>query len=172
MKGFTIKLAFLATSFLCAWINTAAAKAFEVIVYQSANLYFNSGEITLRDPVSDEVLGTYQFASGGFGRGSAPFGHYEIGRFRKDGWIGPRWEIRQRGLEDGEAWDSRIRSMRTGIELHMMHGPGHIKGTLGCIGVLGGPEVWAEFRKHLRYIRSLLGVVQFDFNALPVWALA
>jgi hypothetical protein len=171
MRGFTIQLAFLAT-LLCGWNNKADAKAFEVIVYQSANLYFNSGEITLRDPVSDKVLGKYQFVSGGFGRGSAPFGHYEIGAFRNDGWIGPRWEIRQRGLEDGEAWDSRIRDMRTGIELHMMHGPGHIKGTLGCIGVLGGPKVWAEFRKHLNYIRNLIGVIKFDLGVVPDWRLA
>jgi hypothetical protein len=170
MRGFTIQLAFLATLF--GWINTADAKAFEVIVYQLGNLYRNTGLITLRDPVSDEVLGTYQFVSGGFGRGSAPFGHYEIGRFRRDSWIGPRWELRQRGLRDGEAWDSRIGSMRTEIQLHTMHGFGHIHGTLGCIGVLGGPKVWAEFRKHLNYIIGLVGVVQFDLRALPVWALA
>lgn len=154
----------LAALCFIAALSEADAAPVEVFVDQQTNAYRNTGWIVLRDPVTDEVIGTYEFVSGGFGRGSAPFGEYEIGAFRKDGWIGPRWEIHQIGIEPGDegrsAYDPRISDVRTWLQIHTMHGFGHINGTLGCIGIRRDYE---QFRRQLDYILSR-GPVQFLYG--------
>lgn len=149
------------------------AQPVQVIVREPANLYRNTGWIVLRDPITDQELGTYEFVSGGLGRGSAPFGEYEIGKARSDGWIGPRWELHRPGFHPRpgfSAFDRRIGKMRAWLQLHSMHG--FNQGTFGCLGVFGGPDVWARFQKQLNHILSLVGTVRFDLNALPQWVRA
>lgn len=151
----------------------ADAQPFEAIVHEPANLYRNRITITLRDPITDELLGVYEAVSGGLGRGSAPFGEYQIGKPRSDGWIGPRWELHRPGFHPRpgfSAFDRRIGKMRTWLQLHSMHG--FNQGTFGCIGVFGGPDVWATFRKQLNHILSIIGVVRFELRALPQWVRA
>jgi len=160
--------AIAALCFIAALSEDADAQPVEVFVREQANLERNTGWIVLRDPLTDDVLGTYEFVSGGFGRGSAPFGEYEIGAYRDDGWIGGRWEIHQVGVEPGDegrsAFDPRIGAMRTWLQIHTMHGFGHTDGTLGCIGVRGGADVWAEFQFFMNYIVRFFGPVKFQFG--------
>jgi len=145
------------------WLSTDdAPPPFVVKLNESSRQFRNTGTITLRHPIYGFVLGTYQFVTGGFGRGSAPFGVYEIGNFRNDGWIGPRWELHRPGFHPRRgfsAFDRRIRKMRTWLQLHSMHGMN--KGTFGCIGVFGGRRVWSDFVAHVRLILGLIGHVQF-----------
>lgn len=133
--------------------------ALVVTVREPRRAYRYTGTITLADPDTGDVLGHYTFATGGAGRGSAPFGDYEVGAFRDDGPIGPRWMLREVGRDDGDVWDPKLRDMRTAIELHMAHGaPGF---SLGCVAVLGGPAVWREFMARLFGLLDRLGGVAF-----------
>jgi hypothetical protein len=144
----------------------AAADAFAVQLNERDRGYRNTGTITLRDPVSGAVLGSYDFATGGYGRGSAPFGIYELGMFRDADddphHIGPRWMLRQQGQpEDGQAYDPRLEDIRTQLELHAAV---HRAGTKGCIAVLGGQRVWQDFVRNLSQIISQLGRVVFTLT--------
>jgi len=137
-------------------MSAASTENFAVQLNERDREYRNTGTITLRDPTTGNTLGTYGFATGGFGRGSAPFGAYEVGAFRgtKDDphHIGPRWMIRQLGQsDDGQAYDPRLHKTRTALELHAAR---HQGGSQGCIAVLGGPEVWEDFMRNLNYIIS------------------
>ncbi len=157
---------------LLLFVLRADAAPFEIVAHQSAG-YRITGTITLREPVTDRLLGTYEFVTGGFGRGSAPFGKYVIDAFRDDGWIGPRWEIHTPGFHPRRgfsAFDRRIRKVRTWLQLHSMHGMN--KGTFGCIGVFGGEKVWAEFIGHIRFLQSWVGQISFDFEPVGSATLA
>lgn len=150
--------------------HASAADAFAVQLNEQDRGYRNTGTITLRDPVSDAVLGSYDFATGGFGRGSAPFGVYELGTFRDANddphHIGPRWMIRQQGrTEDGQAYDPRVEDVRTQLELHAAK---RRPGTKGCIGVLGGERVWQEFMRNLTHIINQVGQVVFTLAGNPM----
>jgi hypothetical protein len=141
----------------------ASAENFAVQLNERDREYRNTGTITLRDPTTGDVLGVYEFATGGFGRGSAPFGTYEIGAFRGAAddphRLGPRWMIRQLGQsDDGEAYDPRLNKTRTALELHAAR---QRPGSQGCIAVLGGPEVWRDFMSNLRYIINEAKSVMF-----------
>jgi hypothetical protein len=58
--------------------------------------------------------------------------------------------IRQLGQsDDGQAYDPRLNETRTALELHAAR---HQPGSKGCIAVLGGPEVWQDFMRNLKYI--------------------
>jgi hypothetical protein len=136
------------------FVTAASAEELMVQLNERDREYRNTGTITLRHPATGDVLGVYDFATGGFGRGSAPLGTYEIGAFRGANddphHIGPRWMIRQLGQsDDGEAYDPRLKETRTALELHAAQ---HHAGSKGCIAVLGGPEVWQEFMHNLDYI--------------------
>jgi hypothetical protein len=67
--------------------------------------------------------------------------------------------IKQQGQsEDGQAYNPRLKGMRTGLELHSA---GRLLGSQGCIAVLGGPEVWEEFMNNLHHIINEVGQVAF-----------
>lgn len=149
---------------LCFIVAMSEADARPITVKVDGNLrgYRYTGTLTLREPVTDRLLGTYRFVSGGLGRGSAPFGRYSIGRYRDDSWIGPRWELHAAGVDpvDGASvWDPRVNDMRTWIQLHSMHGMN--AGTFGCFGVFGGPAVWREFVAHMKSILAVFDHVSF-----------
>src|SRR5262245_6453012 len=96
-----VAAALCAATIACDLSPASAAETFIIQLNESERGFRNTGTITLRDPVSDTVLGSYDFATGGFGRGSAPFGVYELGSFRgvndDPRRLGPRWMIRQQG---------------------------------------------------------------------------
>lgn len=148
----------------------ADAAPLEISVHEATRSYRNTCTITLHEPITNRVLSTYECVSGGYGRGSAPFAHYELGEFLDDG-HGKRWSIHQIGHDDGEVWDPRISDTRTEIQLHAMHGyPGSI-GTLGCIGVWGGPKVWARFVEQMQFLLAWYGTIEFDYGE-PSWLVA
>ena len=164
-----VAAALCAATMMSACVSQAADESVAVKMNERDREYRNTGTITLRDPVTGALLGSYEFATGGFGRGSAPFGTYELGAFRGTNddprRIGPRWMIKQLGqAEDGEAYDPRVRATRTALELHSAH---HFTGTLGCIAVLGGPEVWEEFMRNLLHIIDEGGQVVFTLAGNP-----
>lgn len=154
---------------MSASVNRAAAESFAIKLNEQDREYRNTGFITLRDPRTRSLLGSYNFVTGGFGRGSAPFGTYELGAFRGANddpqHIGPRWMIKQQGQsEDGHAYDPRLKGIRTGLELHSA---GRLRGSQGCIAVLGGPEVWEEFMYNLNHIIHEVGQVAFTLVGNP-----
>lgn len=164
-----VAAAVCAATIACDLTRASAADAFLVQLNERDRGYRNTGTITLRDPVSDAVLGSYDFATGGFGRGSAPFGVYELGMFRDTNddphRIGPRWMIRQEGQpEDGQAYDPRVNDVRTSLELHAAK---RRPGTKGCIGVLGGERVWEDFIRNLTRIVDQVGRVVFTLAGNP-----
>src|SRR5262245_7341500 len=149
--------------------HASAADAFAVQLNDQDRGSRNTGTITLRDPASDAVLGSYDFATGGFGRGSATFGVYELGAFREINddphRIGPRWLIRTQGqTEDGQACAPRVKDVRTSLELHAAK---RHPGTKGCLGVLGGERVWEEFVRNLAHIIDQVGQVVFTLAGNP-----
>ena len=167
-----VAAAVCAATIACNLTRASAADAFIVQLNERDREYRNTGTITLRGPASDAVLGSYDFATGGFGRGSAPFGICELGMFRDANDdphnIGPRWMIRQQGQrEDGEAYDPKLDDVRTALELHAAK---RSPGTKGCIGVLGGERVWQEFMHNLTHIISQVGRVVFTVAGNPLGA--
>jgi hypothetical protein len=149
-----VAAALCVATIIFACLVDASAENFAVQLNERDREYRNTGTITLRDPMTGGVLGVYEFATGGFGRGSAPFGTYEIGAFRSAAddphRLGPRWMIRQLGQsDDGEAYDPRLNKTRTALELHAAR---RHAGSQGCIAVLGGPGVWQSFMSNLSYI--------------------
>jgi hypothetical protein len=149
--------------------SQATADSFAIKLNERDREYRNTGFIILRDPITGELLGSYEFATGGFGRGSAPFGTYELGAFRGSNddphRIGPRWMIKQLGQsDDGEAYDPRVKVTRTALELHSAH---HFTGSAGCIAVIGSPEVWEEFMRNLHHIIDEAGEVVFTLAGNP-----
>jgi hypothetical protein len=169
LMRYWVAAAVCAATIACDLTSALAADAFIVQLNERDRGYRNTGTITLRDPVSDTVLGSYDFATGGFGRGSAPFGVYEVGMFRDTNddphRIGPRWMIRQQGqTDDGQAYDPRVNDVRTSLELHAAK---RHPGTKGCIGVLGGERVWEEFVRNLAHIIDRVGQVVFTLAGNP-----
>lgn len=165
------KTAFAAFILAISLAGSASAGPITVTLAQKAKAHRNSGVITLRDPFEDTVLGEYRFVTGGSGRGSAPFGTYEIGTYRDDPGTSftkdtrefrRRWMIRQVGLGDGEATDRG--GKRVLLELHSLHGSGV---TAGCIGVAGGTKVWNEFVANMEYLRETVGTLGFELAANP-----
>ncbi len=164
-----VAAALCAATMTSACSSPAAADSFAIKLNEQDREYRNTGTITLQDPITGALLGSYEFATGGFGRGSAPFGTYELGAFRGTNddprHIGARWMIKQLGQsEDGQAYDPRAKDVRTALELHSAH---HMSGTLGCIAVLGGPEVWEDFMRNLHHIIDEVGQIVFTLEGNP-----
>ena len=115
-------------------------------VTDQTRAYRNTGTITL--PGSDGKAHTYTFVTGGGGRGSAPTGEYDVGEFATGGAIGDRWRLTQVGQPHDTAFDPALNAERSALRIHMAHGDR----TLGCIGVLGGERVFADFENDLMYV--------------------
>lgn len=120
--------------------------------------YLYSGVIIIRDPLSRAVMGTYPFASGGAGRGSAPFGVYDLGEFLDQGTDKARWSVHQEGKPDGEVWDQRLGDERTEIQLHR----GWSGNSLGCFAVQVGQKAWKIFVKQINYLLTFNNNLSFD----------
>ena len=152
----------------------ANASPVTAVLHENQRLYYNTGTLTLTDPISGEVLGTYEFGTGGYGNGSAPFGEYVFRDYRgtESGEdplrIGERWLISNPGLDPGEADDPGILGVtkarkRTKLEIHAGVAT---NGTLGCMAILGGKEVYAKFLEHMKYIlRVAMEPVSFMIEA-------
>jgi hypothetical protein len=108
--------------------------------------YRNTGTITL--PGADGKPHTYSFVTGGGGRGSAPTGTYDVGEFATGGAIGDRWTLTEVGQPHDTAFDPALNAERSALRIHMAHGDR----TLGCIGILGGDKVFADFENNLMYV--------------------
>ena len=106
----------------------------------------NTGTITL--PGADGKPHTYSFVTGGGGRGSAPTGTYDVGEFATGGAIGDRWTLTEVGQSHDTAFDPVLNAERSALRIHMAHGDR----TLGCIGILGGDRVFADFENNLMYV--------------------
>lgn len=130
------------------------------VVVNGPRTYQYTGTITLHDPASHRVLGTYAFASGGAHRGSAPFGLYRIGK-RDEGKLGITWAIGNPWRDDGEAddpWtehDKKDKPYRYDLLIHSLEG----EATWGCIGILGGKKVYRRFVKQMDYVTSFGPIV-------------
>jgi hypothetical protein len=154
----------------------ANASPVTAVLHENQRLYRNTGALTLTDPISGEVLGTYEFGTGGYGNGSAPFGEYVFRDYQGTGpgedplHIGERWLISNPGLDPGEADDPGIPGVtkprkRTGLEIHTGLAT---NGTLGSLAILGGKEVYARFLQQMKYIlRVATEPVSFTVKANP-----
>ncbi|MGV3624646.1 MAG: peptidoglycan-binding protein [Archangium sp.] len=91
---------------------------------------------------------TYDFRSGGHGRGSLPAGQYEIRPHL--------WSRNDRSMSVGgvgysfavsDKYDSRVGGTR---RLLRIHPDGGTAGTEGCIGIVGNAAVQRQFREDMR----------------------
>jgi GH24 family phage-related lysozyme (muramidase) len=120
------------------------------------------GVIELKDPETGEVLGSYQFRNGGHGRGSIPYGDYEVsrGRRRSDkssmqvGGYGYSFDLTQKGKQEGCADDSRFAAQR---ELLRIHPDGGSAGTEGCMGIVGDASVQRDFYTKAKALQDKYG---------------
>lgn len=121
----------------------------------------NTGKISLPDPKTGE-LKTFEFVTGGAGRGSAPTGIYNVDpKMQRGGYLGDRWVLTQQGQKYDTAWDPNLKSMRSALRIHMAHG----RGTHGCIGILGGAKVYADFENRMIYVLSQGKKVSLDLGS-------
>ena len=120
-------------------------------IEDQSRAYRNVGTLTVPGP--DGKLHTFGFVTGGGGRGSAPTGEYEIGEFATGGAIGDRWTLTEVGQPHDTAFDPALNAERSALRIHMAHG--YI--TLGCIGILGGDKVFADFKNDLLYVMKANG---------------
>lgn len=100
-----------------------------------------SGRITVNNR-------TYEFRSGGHGRGYLPAGTYSV--------TPHRWDRSERGFSVGgvgysfavsNAYDTRVGDTRTLLRIHP---DGGSVGTNGCIGIVGNSSVQERFREDMR----------------------
>lgn len=100
-----------------------------------------SGRITINSH-------TYDFRSGGHGRGFLPAGTYSV--------TPHRWDRSESGYSVGgvgfsfavsDAYDSRVGDTRTLLRIHP---DGGSVGTNGCIGIVGNATVQRAFREDMR----------------------
>lgn len=168
MKGLTSALV---ACVLLLFVDKSFADPFEIKVDQVERGYHNTCKITLRDPISNEILGIYRCGTGGAGRGSAPFTRYKIASFlgldQDPLNIGERWNLQQLGVgfDEGEVWDERLKDKRTEIELHRCR---YSNVTLGCICVIGNLALWQQFETHLRSIFHKVRMITFQLEANPI----
>lgn len=91
---------------------------------------------------------TYDFRSGGHGRGNLPAGRYTV--------TPHLWDRSESGFSVGgvgysfalsDAYDSRVGDTRTLLRIHP---DGGVVGTNGCIGIVGSADVQRTFREDMR----------------------
>ena len=148
---------------------SANAGSVDFKLHEKGRQYRNTGEVTLTDPVNGQILGKYPFATGGYARGSAPFGTYILGRFRDlnddNLGIGKRWMISNPDVpEQGMVYDAKLKDWRTEIELHRAR---RTSGTMGCISVLVSMETWLKFIDQINYIQAKSGLITFTLEGNP-----
>lgn len=90
---------------------------------------------------------TYHFINGGGGRGSIPFGTYQVSNFRTAQTRSNQGLINLGDTFDlNDVYDPMARGTRGDLRIHAAHG----QGTLGCIGILGGPEKFKQFAQDMK----------------------
>lgn len=109
----------------------------------------NAGRLSQRVDGHLTVNGhTYEFRSGGFGRGSLPRGTYDV--------TAHLWSRSDRSMSVGgvgysfavsDKFDSRVGGTR---RLLRIHPDGGQAGTEGCIGIVGNAAVQRRFREDMR----------------------
>jgi hypothetical protein len=91
---------------------------------------------------------TYDFRSGGHGRGNLPPGNYTV--------TPHLWDRSENSFSVGgvgysfamsDAYDSRVDATRTLLRIHP---DGGVQGTLGCIGIVGNAATQRAFREDMR----------------------
>jgi peptidoglycan hydrolase-like protein with peptidoglycan-binding domain len=91
---------------------------------------------------------TYDFRSGGFGRGNLPKGDYKV--------TAHRWSRGDRSMNVGgvgysfamsNKYDARVGGTRSLLRIHP---DGGSKGTMGCVGIVGNASVQRQFREDMR----------------------
>lgn len=91
---------------------------------------------------------SYDFRSGGFGKGNLPRGEYTV--------TPHMWSRNDRSMSVGgvgysfaltDKYDARVGATRTLLRIHP---DGGAAGTLGCIGIVGGADVQRRFRDDMR----------------------
>ena len=121
-----------------------------------------TGTLVLKDPKTGKVLGSYKFRSGGFGRGAAPWGNYEVSngyrrndhRGMKVGKVGYSFNLTQKGMPPTQAKDPRFSTPRSQL---LIHPDGNAKGTMGCIGIVGGEAIQADFYRKAKALQNKYG---------------
>lgn len=97
----------------------------------------------------------FDFGSGGYGRGSIPYGDHPITPEDEGGWGRTHGAL---GLNGDEMYDSQLGSEREGIELHSTFGRG-LK-TAGCVKI----EQWSKAKAQI-----LAMINKFGHAFLHVW---
>ena len=114
---------------------------FDAVSNQGARTQLVTGRITVNG-------NTYDFRSGGHGRGSLPPGSYEV--------TPHLWNRNTPGMTVGgegysfalsDKYDSRVGGTRSLLRIHP---DGGSAGTQGCIGIVGNAEVQRRFREDMR----------------------
>lgn len=111
---------------------------FDEVLYAGARHQRVDGRITINGH-------TYQFRSGGRGRGNLPAGEYTVTRhldYRSDK---PTMMVDGEGYSFAltDKYDPRVRDTRTLLRIHP---DGLGPGTIGCIGIVGDAAVQRRFR--------------------------
>lgn len=126
--------------------TTGAAPPNRVAIFERASKVgarnqMQSGRITINNR-------TYEFRSGGHGRGNLPVGSYSV--------TPHLWDRSERGFSvDGvgfsfavsDKYDSRVGDTRTLLRIHP---DGGSVGTNGCIGIVGNGTTQRAFREDMR----------------------
>lgn len=90
---------------------------------------------------------TYEFRSGGFGRGNLPKGEYTISNLRNRDTRGMVKDGVGFSADMTDKYDSRVGGTRTALRIHP---DGGTPGTMGCMGIVGDAATQRRFREDLR----------------------
>lgn len=89
---------------------------------------------------------TYEFASGGHGRGSLPPGEYTVSNLRNRNTAGMVRDGVGFSADLTDKYDSRVGGTRTALRIHP---DGGSAGTMGCIGIKGDAATLRRFQQDL-----------------------
>ncbi|MBI1949262.1 MAG: peptidoglycan-binding protein [Deltaproteobacteria bacterium] len=99
-----------------------------------------SGQITVNG-------NTYNFNSGGYGRGSLPKGDYTISNLRNRDTRGMVKDGVGFSADMSDKYDARVGGTRSALRIHP---DGGSAGTQGCVGIVGDAATLRRFREDLR----------------------
>lgn len=139
--------------------SPASSNGIDVIWDQNKRGYKNTGKMIITDPETSEKT-EHAVVSGGRGKGSTPTGQHKIVGQMDGGSLGPRFRIADDngdGTYDKEGIPSHgiAPSQRSAIRIHASAG----RGTLGCIGVVGGKKVYADVYRRILKVQKANGGV-------------